>query len=53
MQVAEEMETQFVSEDNEEHLTEAPLAVLEENGNNSNLWTKKCKMTRLNSASGK
>ncbi|XP_061572426.1 zinc finger protein ZFAT-like isoform X2 [Cololabis saira] len=32
-EVAEEMETHFVSVDNEEHLTEAPLAVLEENVN--------------------
>ncbi|XP_014865635.1 PREDICTED: zinc finger protein ZFAT isoform X2 [Poecilia mexicana] len=32
-EVAEEAEAQYVSVENEEHLTEAPLAVLEDNGN--------------------
>lgn len=31
VQVAEETEAQYVSVENEEHLTEAPLAVLEDN----------------------
>jgi len=32
MQVAEEVEAQYVSVEDEGHLTEAPLAVMEDNG---------------------
>lgn len=39
IQVGEEVEAQYVSVEGEEQLTEAPLAALQDNGNNSNSLT--------------
>uniref|UniRef100_A0A096M243 Zinc finger and AT-hook domain containing n=1 Tax=Poecilia formosa TaxID=48698 RepID=A0A096M243_POEFO len=51
VQVAEEAEAQYVSVENEEHLTEAPLAVLEDNGKHDkstlSLWNSFCSIRNV------